>query len=87
MLFHIKKNFLNNATINKKYDLEQRKFSIRIVRPQLPPTSVMIQSGIAILIMAQISANRNNTPEMIVNLSIFALLGTGYDWGVDTLHR
>jgi len=38
---------------------------------QLPPTSVMIQSGMAMLIMAEISASRNSIPEMIVNLSIF----------------
>lgn len=33
----------------------------------------MIQSGIAILIIAITSANRNNIPETTVNLSIFAL--------------
>lgn len=33
----------------------------------------MIQSGMAILIIAMTSANRNNIPETIVNLSIFAL--------------
>lgn len=53
------------------------------MRPSLvsPPTSVMIQSGMAILIMAEISASRNSIPEMIVNLSIFLLrIIVGRDW-------
>lgn len=36
----------------------------------LPPTSVIIQSGMARLTIANISAAKNNVPEIKVNLSI-----------------
>lgn len=48
----------------------------------------MIQSGIAILIMAEISARRNSIPDMIVNLSIFVLrLADSRDWDDGGLAR
>lgn len=38
----------------------------------LPPTSVIIQSGIARLTIAKTSAAMNKVPEITVNLSIFS---------------
>lgn len=75
---HIKPSLVSPVTLIRLYlcdinILFNRKESIYIQIVYLPPTSVIIQSGIARLTMAKTSAARNSVPDITVNLSIFTL--------------